>query len=202
MLTNANLSTNINASLSEFPIGEADIALSFLPLSHVFQRLVDYIMFSYGVTIAYVEKMDDVSRSFREVRPTIAVSVPRVYEKVYARVLSVSGLKRQLVMWARRVAIAWTQATLAGRSPGWFLRFEHGLADRLVFSKIRESLGGRIRFFISGGAPLAPQIAEFFHGAGLMILEGYGLTETSPVTNVNTPTHLRIGTRSWSGVRR
>jgi long-chain acyl-CoA synthetase len=194
MLTNANLFTNVNASLSEFPIGPADIALSFLPLSHVFQRLVDYIMFSYGVTIAYVEKMDDVSRSFREVRPTVAVSVPRVYEKVYARVLSVSGLKRQLVMWARRVAIAWTQATLAGRSPGGFLRFEHGLADRLVFSKIRESLGGRIRFFISGGAPLAPQIAEFFHGAGLIILEGYGLTETSPVTNVNTPTHLRIGT--------
>lgn len=194
MLTNANLFTNVKASLSEFPLGAADIALSFLPLSHVFQRLVDYVMFSHGVTIAYVEKFDDVSRSFREVRPTVAVSVPRVYEKVYARVLSATGFKRQLVLWARRAAIRWTECVLGGDRPGLGLRLSHTLADRLVYSKVRESLGGRIRFFISGGAPLAPNIAEFFYGAGLPILEGYGLTETSPVTNVNTPSHVRIGT--------
>jgi long-chain acyl-CoA synthetase len=194
MLTNENLVTNVNASLSGFPISSADIALSFLPLSHVFQRLVDYVMFSFGVTIAYVENFDDVSRSFREVHPTIAVSVPRVYEKVYARVLSAKGLKRQLVLWARRIATEWAEATLSGRTPGAWLRFQHRLADRLVYSKIRESLGGRIRFFISGGAPLSTSIAQFFFGAGLMILEGYGLTETSPVTNVNNPTHMRIGT--------
>jgi len=194
MLTNANLVTNVNASLAGFPITSADISLSFLPLSHVFQRIVDYVMFSFGVTIAYVEKFDDVSQSFREVHPTIAVSVPRVYEKVYARVLSVTGLKRQIVLWARRMAIEWAETVQAGRRPGGMLRLKHRLADRLVYSKLRESLGGRIRFFISGGAPLAPNIAEFFLGAGLVILEGYGLTETSPVTNVNTPTHMRIGT--------
>jgi long-chain acyl-CoA synthetase len=194
MLTNENLVTNVNASLSGFPISSADVALSFLPLSHVFQRIVDYVMFSYGVTIAYVESFDDVSRSFTEVHPTIAVSVPRVYEKVYARVLSEKGLKRQIVLWSRRIAIAWAEATLSGRTPGAWLRFQHRLADRLVYAKLRDRMGGRIRFFISGGAPLSPSIAEFFLGAGLMILEGYGLTETSPVTNLNTPTHMRIGT--------
>jgi len=194
MLTHANLHANVHASLSGFPIGPADIALSFLPLSHVFQRLVDYVMFAYGATIAYVASMDAVSQAFREVRPTIAVSVPRVYEKVYARVLSVTGPKRRLVLWARRVAMAWARTKLAGDEPGGSLRFQYRLADRLVFRRIRESLGGRIRFFISGGAPLAPQLAEFFHGVGLPILEGYGLTETSPVTNVNTPANPRIGT--------
>jgi long-chain acyl-CoA synthetase len=195
MLTHANLFTNVNAALSGFPLGPADIALSFLPLSHVFQRIVDYVMFAYGVTIAYVADFDDVPQSFREVKPTIAVSVPRVYEKVYARVLSVKGMRHTLVLWARRVAIEWTEAMLTGGGhPGAHLRFKHSIADRLVYRKVRESLGGRIRFFISGGAPLAPQIAEFFWGAGLPILEGYGLTETSPVTNLNTPSHTRIGT--------
>jgi long-chain acyl-CoA synthetase len=194
MLTHANLHANVNASLSGFPIGPADIALSFLPLSHVFQRLVDYVMFAYGATIAYVSSIDSVSQAFREVRPTIAVSVPRVYEKVYARVLSVTGLKRRLVLWARRVAMSWARTRLAGDEPGASLRFQFRIADRLVFRKIRESLGGRIRFFISGGAPLSPQLAEFFHGVGLPILEGYGLTETSPVTNVNTPANPRVGT--------
>jgi len=194
MLTHENLYTNVAAALSGFALGPADIALSFLPLSHVFQRLVDYVMFAHGVTIAYVASIDDVSQSFREVHPTIAVSVPRVYEKVYARVLGPPGLKHQLVLWARQVAIDWTRTKLPGGEPGLGLRIRHRLADRLVFSKVRASLGGRIRFFISGGAPLAPQIAEFFWGAGLPILEGYGLTETSPVTNLNRPGFTRIGT--------
>jgi long-chain acyl-CoA synthetase len=194
MLTHNNLYTNVTAALQGFPLGPADIALSFLPLSHVFQRIVDYVMFSYGVTIAYVASIDDVSRSFREVHPTIAVSVPRVYEKVYARILSEKGLKHRIILWARTVASDWTQTMLAGRRPGLLLRLRQRVADRLVYAKVRESMGGRIHFFISGGAPLATQIAEFFWGAGLPILEGYGLTETSPVTNLNTPTHTRIGT--------
>jgi long-chain acyl-CoA synthetase len=194
MLTHANLHANVQSSLSGFPIGPADIALSFLPLSHVFQRLVDYVMFAYGATIAYVATIDSVSQAFREVRPTIAVSVPRVYEKVYAKVLAASGLKRKLVLWARKVSLEWARVKLAGDEPDGSLAFKHRLADRLVFRKIRESLGGRIRFFISGGAPLARQLGEFFYGAGLPILEGYGLTETSPVTNVNTPANPRVGT--------
>jgi len=193
MLTNANLFTNVNASLAGFQLSPADIALSFLPLSHVLQRLVDYGMFSWGVTIAYVADFDDVGRSFREVRPTLAVSVPRVYEKAYAKVLSVRGLRRRVVLWARQVAIARARALLTGRRPGP-VSLRYRIADALVYSKLRDAMGGRIRFFISGGAPLAQHIAEFFFGAGLAIYEGYGLTETSPVTNVNTPAHVRLGT--------
>jgi len=194
MLTHDNLYSNVIGSLAEFPLGPADTTLSFLPLSHVFQRLVDYVMFAWGATIAYVPSFDDVPRAFREVRPSFAVCVPRVYEKMYARILSATGLRRRLVLWSRKVAIDFARADLDGPPPGGLLRLSHRIADRLVFSKVRASLGNRVRFLISGSAPLNPQIAEFFHGAGLTILEGYGLTETSPVTNVNTPTHHRIGT--------
>ncbi len=194
MLTHANLHANVIASLSDLPVGLADVALSFLPLSHVFQRTVDYVMFSYGCTIAYVANFDEVTQAFQEVKPTVAVAVPRVYEKVYARVLSETGFKRRIVFWARRVALQWAKQLLAGHRPPLGLRLQYALADRLVFHRIREGMGGRIRFFISGSAPLAPQITEFFYGAGLLILEGYGLTEASPVTNVNTPQHMRIGT--------
>jgi long-chain acyl-CoA synthetase len=120
--------------------------------------------------------------------------VPRVYEKVYAKILSAEGVKRTLVLWARQVAMDYADAVLDGGSPGVALKLKHAIADKLVFAKVRGVLGGRLRFFVSGGAPLSPQIAKFFYGAGVTILEGYGLTETSPVTNVNTPTALRIGT--------
>jgi long-chain acyl-CoA synthetase len=194
MLTHDNLYSNVVAGLAEFSIGPADIALSFLPLSHVFQRMVDYAMFSRGCTIAYVSSIDEVGPAFRAVRPTIAAAAPRVYEKLYARILSAKGLKRRLVLWARAVALDWSERRLAGRPVPAGLRVAHRLADRLVYGKIRATLGGRMRIFISGSAPLAPQLARFFYGAGLVIYEGYGLTETSPVTNVNTPKHLRIGT--------
>ena len=194
MLTHNNLYANAHASIGAVKVGPADIALSFLPLSHVFQRLVDYIMFAYGATIAHLQSIDDVAAAFLEVKPTVAVAVPRVYEKLYARVLSEKGFRRSIVLWARRVALEWAKEKLAGREPGGVLAWKHQVADRLVFRKLRAKLGGNIRFFISGGAPLAPEIALFFYGAGVLILEGYGLTETSPVTNVNTPEHLRIGT--------
>lgn len=194
MLTHDNLVSNVHAALGEIQLGPADVALSFMPLSHVLQRMVDYVMFGQGVTIAHLSSIDDAARAFREVRPTFAVAVPRVYEKVYARVLSVPGLRRRLVLWARRVALKWADTVLAGRRPGHAIRVQHALADRLVYRKIRESLGGRIRFFVSGSAPLAHDVASFFYGAGLLILEGYGLTETSPVTNVNMPSQMRIGT--------
>ncbi|MGH7464119.1 MAG: AMP-dependent synthetase/ligase, partial [Longimicrobiales bacterium] len=195
MLTHANLHSNVVASaMHVLMTDEADTTLSFLPLSHVFQRMVDYLIFSRGTTIAYVPVMDDVARALREVKPTIVVAVPRVYEKLYAKVLSATGLQRRIVLWARQVALDWADVTLRGGSPPAGLRLKHAIADRLVFAKLRARLGGRIRFFVSGAAPLSPQIFQFFYGAGVLILEGYGLTETSPVTNVNTPTKLRMGT--------
>lgn len=195
MLTHANLHSNIVASVMHVLGTTAeDVTLSFLPLSHVFQRMVDFLMFAGGVPIGYVPVMDDVPRALREVKPTIVVAVPRVYEKLYAKVLSATGVKRRLVLWARQVALDWADAKLNGREPSMGLRLQHAIADRLVFAKLRAAIGGHIRFFVSGAAPLSPQIFQFFYGAGVLILEGYGLTETSPVTNVNTPAKLRMGT--------
>jgi long-chain acyl-CoA synthetase len=194
MLTHNNLYTNVRAALLEaLAVSPTDTSLSFLPLSHVFQRMVDYALFYAGVSIAYVPAMDLVAQSLTDIRPTIAVSVPRVYEKLYARILDATGLRRVLVVWARHVALDWTDASFAGGVPT-ALTLKHYIADRLVFSKIRKRFGNRIRFFVSGGAPLSPVVAKFFYGARVLILEGYGLTETSPVTNVNTPADFRIGT--------
>lgn len=194
MLTHDNLHSNVVAALAEFDIGPADIELSFLPLSHVLQRMVDYAMFHRGCTIAHVPSIDDVGAAFRAVRPTVAVGVPRIFEKLYARILAVKGPKRRLVFWARAIALGWAGRRLAGARVRLGLRIAHGLADRLVFAKVRASLGGRMRIFISGSAPLAPLLARFFYGVGLPVYEGYGLTETSPVTHVNTPRHMRVGT--------
>jgi long-chain acyl-CoA synthetase len=138
--------------------------------------------------------VDQVAQALEEVRPTIAVAVPRVYEKLYAKILGATGVKRQLVLWARQVALDWAEIRLGGGTPPTGLGIKHAIADRLVFSKVRAKLGGRLRFFVSGGAPLPPQIGYFFYGAGVLILEGYGLTETSPVTNVNSERELRMGT--------
>jgi len=194
MLTHDNLHSNVLASGRVLPMSEEDSTLSFLPLSHVLQRMVDYLLFSRGCTIAYAHDIRTVAEDLRIVRPTIVVSVPRVYEKVYNGVMDVGGFKGRLVQWAREVGTAWTEETLAGRRPTLVLRLVHALADRLVYRKIRDAVGGRLRYFVSGGAPLEPAINKFFYGVGLKILEGYGLTETSPVTNVNTLEHFRIGT--------
>lgn len=194
MLTHNNLYSNTRAVEDVLTVGPDDVALSFLPLSHVFQRMVDYYLFGHGVTIAYVSSFDLVPQSLVEVRPTVVVSTPRVYEKLYARVMSATGLRRRLVLWARNVGRRWADAKLAGRRPGLTTRLQHAIADRLVFSKIRERIGGRLRFFVSGAAPLNSEVAKFFYAARITILEGYGLTETSPVTNVNTPEAFRIGT--------
>jgi long-chain acyl-CoA synthetase len=198
MLTHNNLRSNVKASEQILPIDERDTTLSFLPLSHVFQRMVDYLLFHRGCAIYYAQSMDTVADDLKSVRPTVVVSVPRLYEKVYQKVTAADGVKGTLVAWARGVGDRWAEARLAGRKPPVTVRTQYRLAKRLVFSKIKEGVGGRLRYFVSGGAPLAPEINKFFFSAGVVILEGYGLTETSPVTNVNSPhdfpANFRIGT--------
>ena len=198
MLTHGNMASNVAAVAKVIPITDDDASLSFLPLSHVLQRHFDYLMFATGVSIAYVESMDTLTVNMVEIRPTLVVAVPRVYEKIYSRVLEnalASGaLKKRIFFWARAVGERWADVRLAGRAPNPLLAAQYAIAKRLVFSKLRERVGGRLRYFVSGGAPLAPAINTFFYAAGLVILEGYGLTETSPVIAVNTPTRYRIGT--------
>jgi long-chain acyl-CoA synthetase len=198
MLTHDNLYSNVRTGLTVLPFTLADVALSFLPLSHVFERSGDYLFWTAGVSIAYAESIDTVPFNMSEVRPTLCMSVPRLYEKMYARVLenaiSHGSAKKQILFWARAVADKWADETLAGRRPNPWLAMKYSLAQKLVFSKLKERTGGRLRYFVSGGAPLAPEINKFFYAAGLVILEGYGLTETSPVISCNTPESFRIGT--------
>ncbi|HTR77067.1 MAG TPA: long-chain fatty acid--CoA ligase [Gemmatimonadaceae bacterium] len=199
MLSHDNLYSNVKAGAAVIPFGGRDTCLSFLPLSHSFERNAGhYLMLETGTSIAYAESIDTVPANMMEVHPTIVLSVPRLYEKMYARVLdnALNGgaLKKHIFFWARAVADRWADATLAGREPGGMLAMKYAIAQRLVFSKLQARTGGRLRYFVSGGAPLAPEINKFFYAAGLVILEGYGLTETSPVITVNSPKEFRIGT--------
>ena len=194
MLTHDNIYSNTQAVDGVLPTGTEDVALSLLPLSHIFERMVDYFLFSKGVTIAFAESIEKVPENLMEVHPTIVASVPRLYEKIYARVKSAPGVKGLLVKWATGVGRRWADAKLAGREPSALTNLQHRLADRIVFTKLRERTGGQLRFFISGGAPLSESLGRFFYSAGVLILEGYGLTETSPVTNVNRPDRFRFGT--------
>jgi len=199
MLTHDNIFSNVAASRTKIPFEGDDTALSFLPLSHIFERMGGhYLMFATGTSIAYAESIDTVPVNLGEVKPTIVLSVPRLYEKMYARILetALTGgfLKKKIFFWARGVAERWANEKLAGKEPGWMLAKQYSLAQKLVFSKLKARTGGRLRYFVSGGAPLSPEINKFFYAAGLVILEGYGLTETSPVIGVNTPQDFRIGT--------
>jgi long-chain acyl-CoA synthetase len=193
MLTHGNMASNIACSLLGFDMHPGEISISFLPLSHVTARHVDFSMLYHGVTLAYCPFMENLSATLLEIRPTICVSVPRVYEKIYAKTeMSARGFpKRTIYRWALSAGRANKPAILAGKTPtslGW------KLANKLVFSKIREGVGGRVKTFISGGAPLGRELAEWFATVGIRIHEGYGLTETSPVIAVNTPVNHRIGT--------
>jgi len=199
MLSHDNIYSNVFAGRTQIPFAGDDTALSFLPLSHIFERMAGhYLMFATGTSIAYAESVDTVSANLVEVRPTLVLSVPRLYEKMYARVLenalSGGGVKKQIFFWARGVAERWADIKLAGGEPSGLIAMQYRIAQKLVFSKLQARTGGRLRYFVSGGAPLAPEINKFFYAAGLVILEGYGLTETSPVIAVNTPGAFRIGT--------
>lgn len=196
ILTHGNFGSNVRDN--GLDIGCEDTGLSFLPLSHVAERMADYAFFYDGATLAYAESIDAVPKNLMEVRPTIAVGVPRFFEKVHDRVqASVAGaspLKRRLFHWAISVGKETAPYRLKHEPIPLGLRLKSSLADRLVFTKLRGRLGGRIRYFISGAAPLPRHIAEFFFALGVKICEGYGLTETSPVIALNTADNLRFGT--------
>lgn len=201
MLSHGNFMSNAKSMFKTNIAGEDDISLSFLPLSHSFERMAGYIYALYtGMTVAYAEGMDrDVLlKNMAEVRPTIVASVPRFYEKIHAAALekaaSSSSIKRAIFNWSIRVGGEVSKKLQKKETPGPLLAIKHTIANALVLGKIKERVGGRLKFFISGGAPLAKEIAEFFHAAGIQILEGYGLTETSPLLTINMPDAYKFGT--------
>ena len=198
MLSHHNLVNNIETLHTLVDFNSGDRALSFLPLSHVLERMCTHAWLYVGACIAYAESLDTVADNLMEVRPTIMVGVPRFFDKFYAAVidsvLASPNLQRKIFFWALEVGRKYVQLKLNHRQlPAW-LKFRYQLAARLVFSKIVERTGGRVRFFVSGGAPLSKEIAEFFYALGILVIEGYGLTETSPVISLNTLTDFKFGT--------
>jgi len=198
MLTHVNILSNVRASRQVISMKSDDVALSFLPLSHSLERTVVYAYLCEGVTVAFAESLETIARDLRMIKPTIMTGVPRVYEKVQARVLEsvaqAPAIRRKIFGWA--VSAGWSCASrqFANQSVPWYIRFQNLLADRMVFRKIRARTGGRLRLIVSGGAPLGISTAEFFCAIGMPIVEGYGLTETAPVLTLNPPEAVRIGT--------
>jgi long-chain acyl-CoA synthetase len=197
MLTHSNFVSNVKSSAEVIDFSHKDNVLSFLPLSHSLERMVTFAYLYRGCSIAYAESLDTVAENLLEVKPQIMVSVPRVFEKIYAKVmdnvLSSSLVKRKIFFWSVKVGKEYGVKKLAKESIPTFLQFKRNLAHKLVFSKILERTGGRVRFFVSGGAPLSKDIAEFFYAMGLVVMEGYGLTETSPVISVNRYDSIKFG---------
>ncbi len=197
MLKHSNFVSNVQAVLKIIEFTHKDTVLSFLPLSHVLERMVTFAYLSKGCSIGYAESIETVAENLLEIRPHIMVSVPRVFEKIYAKVmdnvLASSSLKRKIFFWAVKIGREYGKNKLLNQPVSGSLQFKKKIAHKLVFSKIIEKTGGRVRFFVSGGAPLSKDIAEFFYAMGLIILEGYGLTETSPVIAVNTLEDIKFG---------
>ena len=193
VLTHGNMAANQNCAPEEFRFDSTDALISFLPLSHVTARALDYIMYSFGVQVAYCSKFDKLPQAMHEIRPTVFVGVPRVFEKIRQEIERRAGLspvKKRLLAWAIGVGAGHIDTVYDGRrpsSPLW------KLADKLAYSKVREAFGGRVRIFVPGGAPLGIDTAKWFASVGIALWEGYGLTETSPVIALNTPITHRIG---------
>ncbi|MDP7474459.1 MAG: long-chain fatty acid--CoA ligase [Candidatus Marinimicrobia bacterium] len=199
MLTHKNLVSNIKATSLAVEVKESDVYLSFLPLSHSFERMSGhYTGFSKGGTTYYAEGVDTVADNMMEVKPTVVIAVPRLYEKIHAKVLDkVSGdppLRQKIFWWGIDVGQKAAQYLTRGQNPSGLLGIKFKIADKLVFSKLKEKVGGRLRCFISGGAPLSPEVGKFFASANIPILEGYGLTETSPVITCNREELFKFGT--------
>ena len=200
VLTHGNILHNFEGGVQAVDFNENDLFLSFLPLSHMTERAAGQIVpLGRGCTIAYAEPaIERLAANMAEVRPTVMVAVPRLYERLYARVVSTveagPGLRRKIFGWALGLGRAKYANHLAGRpNPAW-LRLQLAVADRLVFHKIKARTGGRVRYFVSGGAPLSQEIGEFFYAMGMLILEGYGLTETAPLLTINRPGDFKFGT--------
>ncbi len=193
MLTHENLATNIAFSLREYDIGPEDISLSFLPLSHITARHVDFAVLYRGGTLAYVSSVDQLPTTLREMQPTFLVAVPRVYEKIHAQleVKTKNSPAKWIYAWAKSVGNSHKKEILAGQVPH---SLNWKLANRLIYSKLRSAICTRVKVFISGGAPLGYNLADWYATMGIRIHEGYGLTETSPVIAVNTPGAHKIGT--------
>jgi long-chain acyl-CoA synthetase len=193
VLTHGNIAANQNVAAVDFHFDSSDALISFLPLSHVTARALDYVMYSNNVQVAYCSKFDKLPQAMHEIRPTVFVGVPRVFEKIREEVVrrtAQSPVKRRLLVWALGVGAAHRETVYDGRQPSSLV---WKLANKLVYSKVREAFGGRVRIFVSGGAPLGVDTIHWFASAGIALWEGYGLTETSPLIALNTPLTHRIG---------
>ena len=193
MLTHGNIAANQNLAAVEFAFHAKDVCISFLPLSHITARALDYVMYQYGAQVCYCSQFDKLPKAMAEVRPTVFVGVPRVYEKIRQAVeqkSEVSPVKKRMLAWALGMGARHGDAVYAGREP---MSLAWKLARKLVFSKVRAAFGGRVRYFVSGGAPLGMDTARWFASAGIAVWEGYGLTETSPVIALNNPVNQKMG---------
>jgi long-chain acyl-CoA synthetase len=193
MLTHGNIAQNQNHCVQEFSFDSTDVCISFLPLSHITARALDYVMYGAGAQVAYCSQFDKLPTAMKEVRPTVIVGVPRVYEKIRQAVeqkSSVSPVKKRILRWAIGAGAQHANEVYAGRQPS---SLKWKVARKLVYAKVREAFGGRVRTFISGGAPLGMDTTRWFASAGIPLWEGYGLTETSPVIALNTPKRQRMG---------
>ncbi len=192
-LTHGNIAANQNYAPQDFSFNSTDACISFLPLSHVTARALDYVMYNSGAQVVYCSQFDKLPQAMKEIKPTVIVGVPRVFEKIRQAVESraaLSPIKRRLLAWAIRLGSNFIDTVYDGRKPAskrW------GLANKLVYSKVSEAFGGRVKVFVSGGAPLGIDTARWFASVGVALWEGYGLTETSPVISLNTPRHHRMG---------
>jgi long-chain acyl-CoA synthetase len=198
MLSHANLSSNATDGLSGYEFGRSELALEFLPLAHVYERIIGYACLFRGVSIAYVEHMEDVPQALLEVRPTFAAAVPRFFEKIYANILDrghrEAPWRQRVFDWALGVAQKAVPWRAYQRSVPASVKLQWRIAKTLVYKKIREGMGGQKQRFASGGGPLAPELAEFFWSIGVEVYQGYGLTETSPIVSANNPGRNKVGT--------
>jgi long-chain acyl-CoA synthetase len=193
MLTHGNIASNQNLAVSGYDFNETDACISFLPLSHITARALDYVMYGHGAQVIYCSNFDRLPQAMKEVRPTVFVGVPRVYEKIRQAVeqkSSVSPIKKRLLAWALKIGSHHGDTVYNGRQPS---SIAWKLANKLVYARVREAFGGRVRVWVSGGAPLGIDTAKWFASAGIAVWEGYGLTETSPVIALNNPNVHRMG---------